>query len=64
MDDFLFMGQANSDQCAKLLAAFQSICEELQVPLAKAKTEGRINKLVFSGCGIRFGETMLQFTDR
>lgn len=49
LDDFLFMGPANSDQCLKFLATFQAFCCELGVPLAHDKTEGPVNKLTFLG---------------
>lgn len=49
LDDFLFMGKTGTDQCDRLLKGFQSLCQELGVPFAVAKTEGPINKLTFLG---------------
>lgn len=49
LDDFLFMGLAGSGQCAQLLCTFRVLCQELGVPLVKAKTERPSTKLTFLG---------------
>ncbi|XP_054843457.1 uncharacterized protein LOC129335043 [Eublepharis macularius] len=49
LDDYLFVGPEGSGQCARLLAGFIALAEELGVPLAHEKTEGPVTVLTFLG---------------
>lgn len=49
LDDFLLIGWASTDQCTCLLRVFESMCHELGLPLAHAKTERPTTKLTFLG---------------
>lgn len=37
LDYFLFVGRADSDECARLLDAFQTLSDNFEVPLAEEK---------------------------
>ena len=52
LDDFFFAGLPNSDQCYRLMSCFESICAELQVPLADDKKVGPVTSLTFLGLQI------------
>lgn len=52
LDDFIFAGRINSDNCLKLMQSFQNICSELGVPLNQDKTIGPTNNLTFLGLAI------------
>jgi len=52
LDDFLFVGLCNSEECRDLLNEFHKICGFLGVPIAHEKTEGPVTKLVFLGLEI------------
>ena len=52
LDDFLFMGAANSTECQKLSEIFKDTCEELGIPINSKKTAGPTTKLTFLGIGI------------
>ena len=41
LDDYLFCGERNSGRCRFILDTFQSMAEELGLPLAEEKTEGQ-----------------------
>lgn len=49
LDDFIFMGSANTGDCAMLMSSFDKLCLELGVPLAKNKTMGPCTLLPFLG---------------
>lgn len=49
LDDFIFMGSANSNDCHTLMSTFSEICRELGVPLAEEKTLGPTTCLPFLG---------------
>ncbi|XP_077779111.1 uncharacterized protein LOC144326428 [Podarcis muralis] len=49
LDDFLFVGGANTGECASLLEAFSALAEDLGVPLAAEKTEGPATRLTYLG---------------
>ena len=49
LDDFIFAGANGSGNCALLMDAFKSICQELGVPLADNKTVGPTTLLTFLG---------------
>ena len=40
LDDFLFIGNADSPDCARALRSFMVVCEFFGVPLASDKTVG------------------------
>jgi hypothetical protein len=44
LDDFIFMGSANTGDCAMLMSSFDKLCMELVVPLAKNKTILNLSK--------------------
>lgn len=52
LDDFLFAGAANTNNCTYLMNCFMDICKEICVPLAENKTEGPKTLLTFLGLGI------------
>ena len=52
LDDSAIVGSPDSDECTKALAALQSICTGLGVPLAKHKTEGPATRITFLGIAI------------
>lgn len=52
LDDFMFIGRANSEQCQKALRIFQDMAEDFGVPLAPDKTEGPCTTLTFLGIEI------------
>ncbi len=49
LDDWLFVGEADSNQCQMMLEKFTDICEQLGVPLAKEKTVAPTQKITFLG---------------
>lgn len=52
LDDFLFVGPSTSDECAKLMHIFSSVCKNLGVPIATDKTDGPNNYITYLGLGI------------
>lgn len=52
LDDFIFIGKSNSDNCSALMHTFQDICSEIGVPLNQDKTIEPITKLTFLGLEI------------
>ena len=49
LDDFLFLGPANSAICDLSLKQFLSMCEVLGIPIKKEKTEGPKEIIIFLG---------------
>ena len=49
LDDFLFLGQATTQQCTTLMQEYTNLCDFLGVPLAEEKTVGPTTKLTFLG---------------
>ena len=49
LDDFLFIGRPQSQDCAQQLQAALRVCEELGVPVARGKIGGPSTTLVFLG---------------
>jgi hypothetical protein len=35
LDDFIFAGESNTDNCKRLMKTFDHVCERLGVPIAK-----------------------------
>lgn len=52
LDDFLFGGRANDNACIEAMNIFDSVCQDLGVPVADEKTEGPVTCLVFLGLEI------------
>ena len=52
LNDFLFAGVCNSNDCAFLMHSFSMICEDVEVPLAADKTLGPTHILVYLGLEI------------
>lgn len=52
LDDFLFMGKSDTNQCSYNLNVFLQTCFELGVPIANEKTEGPKTKISFLGLEI------------
>ena len=48
-DDYLFCGESNTGKCKFTLKAFQTMAQELGLPLAEEKTEGPATSLTFLG---------------
>ena len=49
LDDYLFCGEKNSGRYRFILDTFQSMAEELGLPLAEEKMEGPATSLTFLG---------------
>lgn len=49
LDDFLFVGIAQPEECQELLNSFVELSQELGMPLAAGKTEGLAMRLPFFG---------------
>jgi hypothetical protein len=49
LDDFLFLGPANNNQCQYSLLKFKSICQEIGVPIALEKTTSPNTTITFLG---------------
>ena len=52
LDDFIFAGQAQSQECQLLVETFEKSCSDLGVPIATNKSEGPTTKMVFLGLEI------------
>lgn len=52
LDDFIFGGSANSDDCLVLMNTFTELCNELGVPIAEDKTTHPTTRLTFLGLEI------------
>lgn len=52
LDDFIFIGKSNSDNCLALMHTFQDICSVIGVPLNQDKTVEPTTKLTFLGLEI------------
>ena len=51
-DDFIVVGPPESPSCGRHLAIIQGSCEELGIPLAMEKMEGRTARITFLGIEI------------
>lgn len=49
LDDFFFIGPAQSNKCSSDLSRFISICEDIGIPLKQEKTVWPTSKLVIYG---------------
>lgn len=49
LDDFIFMGAENTNDCLVLMDTFTNVCNELGVPIAENKTMGPTTVLPFLG---------------
>ena len=49
LDDFIFVGEGDTENCAKLLHCFKDLTSEIGVPLAEDKTAGPTTKLTYLG---------------
>ena len=49
LDDFLLLGQEDSDECGRALATSLHVCESLGMPVAYHKTEGPSTAIAFLG---------------
>ena len=52
LDDFLFAGKAETEDCKFLMSVFRQVCNELGVPIAEEKTVGPTCVLIFLGLEI------------
>ncbi|KAM4794908.1 uncharacterized protein WCC33_000060 [Rhinophrynus dorsalis] len=52
LDDFLFIGPGDSDECSRLLHGFREIAACFGVPIAEEKTEGPQSVITFLGIEI------------
>ena len=52
LDDFIFVGVYNSNQCRELVSTFSKVCSELGVPIAEEKSVEPCTKMVFLGLEI------------
>ena len=49
LDDFIFLGQASTNNCRILMTQFESVCKDIGIPLSSDKTEGPTTKLIYLG---------------
>jgi hypothetical protein len=47
LDNFIFAGEENSNNCQMLMKCFLKICDELGVPIADEKLVGPVHVLTF-----------------
>ena len=52
LDDFLFAGKQNTQECLRVMQSFRVVAKEFGVPLAEEKSEGPTTKLSFLGLDI------------
>ena len=52
LDDFLILGQANTQACQDWLSRALSLCDQVGLPVAPEKTEGPTTNLIFLGIEI------------
>lgn len=52
LDDFIFAGAKNTNDCSELICSFASACDSLGVPIAREKSVGPCTKLIFLGLEI------------
>ena len=60
LDDFIFAGEKNSEDCKKLMDRFRSLCYEIDIPLADDKTIGPVTTLTFLGIEINTMEMLMK----
>ena len=60
LDDFFFVGKANSLECKGLMSVFSTVCDELGVPLAAEKTIGPATVIIFLGLEIDTKEMVVK----
>ena len=63
LDDFFFIGPANSIKCHSDLANFISICEDIGIPLKREKTVWPSTKLVIYGIEVDSSEMISRLPD-
>lgn len=63
LDDFLFAGAENTDNCRKLMSTFCNVCVELGVPLAEDKTEGPSTRITYLGITIDTEKMQIQIPE-
>ena len=49
LDDFIFVGEGDTGNCAKLMHCFKYLTAEIGVPFAEDKTAGQTTKLTYLG---------------
>ncbi|KAK6165294.1 hypothetical protein SNE40_022245 [Patella caerulea] len=52
LDDFIFMGSSDSNDCSMLMSVFTDLCNEIGVPVASEETVGPLTRLTFPGLEI------------
>ena len=60
LDDFFFVGKANSGDCQHRMSIFSSLCGEMGIPLADEKTVGPATNIVFLGLEIDTVEMVIR----
>jgi hypothetical protein len=60
LDDFIFAGEENSNNCQMLMNCFLKICDELGVPIADENLVGPVHVLTFLGLEIDTDENIWQ----
>ena len=48
-DDYIFVGERDTGDCAKLMHCFKDLTSEIRVPVAEDKTAGPTTKLTYLG---------------
>ena len=63
LDDFLFSGKSNTQDCQNLMDTFDKVCNVLGVPIAHEKTEGPCTKLHYLGLLIDTEKMLIQIPE-
>jgi len=63
LDDFLFAGKRNSNDCKLLMDTFDRICNRLGIPVAQEKTEGPSTTIHYLGLLIDTEKMIIQIPD-
>lgn len=63
LDDFLTMGERQSDECKQNLEAILSWCRTLGIPVADHKVEGPTSELVFLGIEFSTSDMIMRLPD-
>ena len=63
LDDFLFAGKSNTEDCKNLMNSFDRVCCRLGVPIAHEKTEGPTTKLSYLGLLIDTEKMLIQIPE-
>ena len=63
IDDFFFVGVAESSDCLKIMDAFSNVCNNLGVSIADENTMGSCTKIEILGLPIDTDELLVKIPD-